>query len=318
MRATIVGGGVSGLTTAVAMREAGWDAHVVARELYDSTVSMVAAAVWTATMLEPHESTRRWALATRTRFASLSEDPASGVVPMRQRELDRCVPSRSWWETTPYVRRLGSDAVPAPYAGGFEIDGFGIEPPVYLRWLTTLLAKLGGTITVGEVDRLVDVEGDIVLNCSGLGAADLADDPTVHPIRGQVVAVTNPGIRDGVTDHSDAERAAYVYPRSEEVILGGTRQIGCTDLEPDPVITQRILTDSGQLDGRVAQLDVLDVRVGLRPGRPSVRVERDELADGRAVVHNYGHAGAGFLLSWGCAQDVVKLTNTLNGRFERW
>ncbi len=314
MRATIVGGGVSGLTTAVAMREAGWDAHVVARETYESTVSVVAAAVWTATVLEPHESTRRWALASRARFASLSKEPATGVVPMRQRELDRRMPARTWWETTPYVRRLGSDALPAGYAGGFEIDGFGIEPPIYLRWLTALLGKLGGTITVSEVRRLVDVEGDIVLDCSGLGAAELADDRTVHPIRGQVVAVGNPGIRDGVTDHSDADRVTYVYPRSEEVILGGARQIGCTDPEPDPAITRRILADSAQLDGRVAELEVLDVRVGLRPGRPSVRVERAQLADGRPVVHNYGHAGAGFILSWGCAQEVVDLATTAPNR----
>ncbi len=77
--------------------------------------------------------------------------------------------------------------------------------------------------------------------------------------------------------------------------------------KPDPAITQRILADGAQLDGRVAELDVLDVRVGLRPGRPSVRVEREQLADGRPVVHNYGHDGAGFILSWGCAQEVVDL-----------
>ncbi len=213
MRATIVGAGVSGLTTAVAMREAGWDAHVVARETFESTVSVVAAAVWTATMSEPHESTRQWALTSRARFASISEDPTSGVVPMRQRELERREPPHTWWETTPYVRRLESHVLPAGYAGGFEIDGFVIEPPIYLRWLTALLLRGGGTVTPGGFDRLEDVEGDIVVNCSGLGAAELADDLTVHPIRGQVVSVTNPGIREGVADESDPDRVTYVYPR---------------------------------------------------------------------------------------------------------
>jgi D-amino-acid oxidase len=47
----------------------------------------------------------------------------------------------------------------------------------------------------------------------------------------------------------------------------------------------------------------------LRPGRPQVRVEASLLRDGRTVVHNYGHSGAGFLLSWGCALDVVDLAN---------
>ena len=46
--------------------------------------------------------------------------------------------------------------------------------------------------------------------------------------------------------------------------------------------------------------------VGLRPGRPTVRVERIE-RDGRPVVCCYGHGGAGVTLSWGCSADVVAL-----------
>ena len=49
-------------------------------------------------------------------------------------------------------------------------------------------------------------------------------------------------------------------------------------------------------------------RVGLRPFRKSgVRLERDQLSDGRTVIHNYGHGGAGFTLSWGCAEEVCGL-----------
>ncbi|MBT8240349.1 MAG: FAD-binding oxidoreductase [Acidimicrobiia bacterium] len=307
MRATIVGAGVSGLTTAVAMGEAGWDVCVVARETHESTVSVVAAAVWTTTASEPQQSTRQWALSSRERFVSISEDPSSGVVPMAQRELDRSEPATSWWENTPHVRRLGAEEVPAGWAGGFEIDGFVIEPPIYLEWLTATLLRRGGTITVGDVGRLDDVDGDLVVNCAGLGAAELADDPSVHPIRGQVVAVTNPGMRDGVADETDPDRITYVYPRSSELILGGERRINCHETQPDPTVTERILSDCARLDGRVADLDVLDVRVGLRPGRPTVRVEREQLPDGRPVVHNYGHGGAGFILSWGCALEVVRL-----------
>jgi D-amino-acid oxidase len=52
---------------------------------------------------------------------------------------------------------------------------------------------------------------------------------------------------------------------------------------------------------------VLAERVGLRPFRKSgVRLERDQLRDGRAVIHNYGHGGGGFTLSWGCAREVLE------------
>ena len=48
--------------------------------------------------------------------------------------------------------------------------------------------------------------------------------------------------------------------------------------------------------------------VGLRPSRSEVRLEV-EVIDGRFVVHNYGHGGAGVTLSWGCAEEVVSLVS---------
>jgi D-amino-acid oxidase len=52
---------------------------------------------------------------------------------------------------------------------------------------------------------------------------------------------------------------------------------------------------------------VLAERVGLRPFRRSgVRLERDRLRDGRTIIHNYGHGGAGFTMSWGCAHEVLE------------
>jgi D-amino-acid oxidase len=50
---------------------------------------------------------------------------------------------------------------------------------------------------------------------------------------------------------------------------------------------------------------VLEHKVGLRPGRKEVRLELEPLANNRAVIHNYGHGGAGFTLSWGCAAEVA-------------
>jgi D-amino-acid oxidase len=51
-------------------------------------------------------------------------------------------------------------------------------------------------------------------------------------------------------------------------------------------------------------------RVGLRPARPGDRLELDAIG-GTAVVHNYGHGGAGVTLSWGCAEAVRDLVAQL-------
>jgi D-amino-acid oxidase len=128
----------------------------------------------------------------------------------------------------------------------------------------------------------------------------------LYPIRGQVVAVRAPDVIDGVTDESDPDRIAYVYPRPDRVILGGVRQVGNADAHVDQVETERIIADTQQLDARLAGATVVDVRVGLRPGRDRVRVELEVDGD-RRIVHDYGHSGQGYLLSWGCAQQVLAL-----------
>lgn len=303
---TVVGAGVSGLTSAVRLREAGWDAHIVARDMPHDTVSVVAAAVWTTTDAEPPARSRRWAIRSREVFAGLADDAATGVVPLLQTELERRDPEPSWWEKTPWVTRLPVDEVPEGYAVGWRIDGFMVEPPIYLEWLMARFHTLGGTIVRRDVASLHDL-GAVVVNCSGLGAGGLAGDDYVQPVRGQVVAVANPGIRNAVADESDQDRIAYVYPRSTEVILGGVRQPGRSDLDPDDEETTRILADCRTLDPRIAGCDIQQVRVGLRPGRSEVRVARERLPSGVTVLHNYGHGGSGYILSWGCAEDVVRL-----------
>lgn len=56
----------------------------------------------------------------------------------------------------------------------------------------------------------------------------------------------------------------------------------------------------------VAAERVIRTVVGLRPYRRSgIRIEREAMGD-KAVVHNYGHGGAGVSLSWGTAELAVE------------
>jgi D-amino-acid oxidase len=36
-----------------------------------------------------------------------------------------------------------------------------------------------------------------------------------------------------------------------------------------------------------------------------VRLEAEDTGDGRLLLHNYGHGGAGVTLSWGCALEIT-------------
>src|SRR5207247_7513450 len=95
---------------------------------------------------------------------------------------------------------------------------------------------------------------------------------------------------------------AYAIPRSADCILGGTNDVS-DNLDADPAQTAAIIDLCHRRLGTPAQPRIREVKVGLRPFRRSgVRLE----ADGR-VIHNYGHGGSGFTVSWGCAEEVATL-----------
>ena len=67
------------------------------------------------------------------------------------------------------------------------------------------------------------------------------------------------------------------------------------------------------------QSEVVSEWVGLRPGRPTVRLETELRAAASPssgqkslkIVHNYGHGGAGITLHWGCAGEAARLVHDL-------
>lgn len=104
----------------------------------------------------------------------------------------------------------------------------------------------------------------------------------------------------------------YVLPRADDVVVGGSATEDDVDLTPDPLVGKRILDRAQPLVPALVDARVRAHRVGLRPGRSSVRVEAMP-HDGGAHVHCYGHGGACVTLSWGCADEVLGLVAGLAG-----
>jgi D-amino-acid oxidase len=90
-------------------------------------------------------------------------------------------------------------------------------------------------------------------------------------------------------------------------VLGGTAEEGDWERRPREETTRSILERTLRLEPRLAGATYIGSAVGLRPARPEVRLEAEALPDGRPLVHNYGHGGSGFTLSWGCADEVARL-----------
>jgi D-amino-acid oxidase len=175
--------------------------------------------------------------------------------------------------------------------------------------------KRGARIVRQTIASLTALAGPrtIVVNCTGLGARNLCDDRAVVPIRGQLLRIAGPGPDQVLLDKHD-DYTAYIIPRADDCILGATAQVGDDDLEPRSADTNFLLDICAALDPRLCGARILETVVGIRPGRPTIRLEHEALGSGRHVVHNYGHGGAGVTLSWGCATEVVSMVNTLTRR----
>jgi D-amino-acid oxidase len=198
--------------------------------------------------------------------------------------------------------------------GGYSFkSGFALRVPlidttIYLDYLAARFRKTSGEIHANvrfEKVEDVDPKFDLVINCAGIGARDLVPDVDLEPHRGQVAIVPKiEGLSCAVV--CDDTPLMYAIPRANDCLFGGTNDVS-GNLAPDPEKTSRIVTECSRVLN-IEKPRVLAERVGLRPFRRSgVRLERDCPRDDRTVIHNYGHGGSGFTLSWGCAREVLEM-----------
>ena len=186
---------------------------------------------------------------------------------------------------------------------------FVINPMKYLPWLMKRFQDGGGHIVQCKIHSLQELRDyDVIINCSGLGARELAGDLSVYPVRGQLVAVKAPWIKD-LRFHVEYDLSAIVHivPRDGEVILGGVGEPNIWSTDPNPATTDAIYKKCLKLCPDLEGAEVLYSWTGLRPVRKTVRVEVEDSDASPVIVHNYGHGGEGYILSWGCAKEVVKL-----------
>jgi D-amino-acid oxidase len=305
----VIGAGVSGLTSAVVFAERGYDVSIFADEIGQRITSAAAAAIWFPYDAEPAGKVIPWALEAYHVLVDLSHVPRSGVSMIELRQFCRAgkieIPG---WARSLGARNLRHDEIASAFNSGFELTVPLMDTTIYLDYLRERLTNAGGAIQDGvRFEKVEDVDPrfGLLANCAGFGAKALVHDADLEPHRGQVAIV--PKI-EGLTCAMVCDDAPLMYaiPRARDCVFGGTNDLS-QNLTLDPKSTVRIIAECS----RVLKIDnppVLAERVGIRPFRRSgVRVEHERLRDGRMLIHNYGHGGAGFTLSWGCAREIVSL-----------
>jgi len=341
-RAAIIGAGVSGLTCGVVFAEREWNVTIFADETGQQTTSAAAAAVWFPYDAEPAEKIIPWALTTYERLRDLSREPKTGVSMIEIRQFTRtgAISIPDWAKNLGACRistqagaidlplqpevarnrqfgsdRFGEPPLPSPsaspartFASGYALTVPLIDTTIYLDYLTDWFGKAGGVIQATHINKLEEIppDFDLIINCAGVGARDLIHDPDLEPHRGQVAIVSKLDLTQAIV--CDDAPLMYAIPRTSDCVFGGTNSLS-DSREPSPADTDTIVSECSRVLG-IERPRVTAVKVGLRPFRKSgVRLESNTLPDGRTIIHNYGHGGAGFTLSWACAEEAYAIAS---------
>lgn len=313
-RVAIIGAGVSGLTCGVVFADRKWEVTIFADQTGEQTTSAAAAAVWFPYDAEPADKVIPWSLITYERLRELARDLRSGVSMVEIRQFTRAgeIPIPDWAKNLGArpisvipgaIEGSGREIKKFPFTAGYALTVPLIDTTTYLEYLAIRFREAGGMIDSAHISKVGEIPRDFdrIVNCAGIGARELAQDSELEPHRGQVVIVPKLALGEAIV--CDDAPLMYAIPRTHDCVFGGTNSIG-ENREPSAADTAAIVSECSRILG-IEPPPVVAVKVGLRPFRKSgVRLEPEKLQDGRTVIHNYGHGGAGFTLSWACAEEV--------------
>ncbi|MFB8219651.1 FAD-dependent oxidoreductase [Streptomyces anulatus] len=335
--------------------------QVVAERPADKTVSVIAGALWEfpPAVCGQHGNqlsimrSKRWSVESYKEFQKLAQERGNGVHMAPTNFYFGIKIEHDWLEHTKMreLKKLSEDEeiqgfrrmteedlkkVPASFGvkDGYQLLVPAVDTPTYTRWLRDQVKKHSNvTITYGKriTDRLVpqsakiraDWGVDAIVNCTGMGAAELAGASMV-PLRGALVRVpvsrwpSRPKTAYAISKTAHQQDMVFIVPRETHLILGGLVEPSEYDThigkEYPPIqemfarnkrFAPELLKDVNLDD------DDVDVIAGLRPYRvENVCVEKEY---GFNIVHNYGHGGSGFSLSYGCAREAIGLLESMEG-----
>ncbi len=268
-RAAVVGCGAVGLAAARQLQRRGFEVTIYAAAVPPNTTSNMAYAGFTpgAWAVEDTLRTPAWDAqfreAAETSFLEFQwlvgkgygvswidrytltdtapREPTGGGV----RRIEPLVPTRL--ESGRFV--LGPGEHPFPSAYAIRRNTIRIEPSIYLDAVLRDFLEFGGRLEIhrfSEVRQLVELEENIVIHCTGLGALDLGGDPELMPLKGQLtVLVPQPEVGYSVSASTsgapEGVRGLGMLPRRDGIVLGSTAERGEWSLDPNTAARKHIV-----------------------------------------------------------------------------
>jgi D-amino-acid oxidase len=257
----VIGAGVSGLTSALCLKQKGIEVTVVADRFAPRVTSVVAGALWEwppavcGLHNDPQSLARckAWSETSYGIFTRLAQVAGTGVFlrPVTFYFQRPVAEDRRQWdkmqELSRKVRGFRHDASLIRENGvnpsldlrdAYRHAAPMIDTDVYMTWLLDEARRTGcriverqltGDLREQEQELLAEYGADAIVHCSGLGARELSE-RCVYPVRGALVRVRNDGkAMPRITEahcisHSPADDGPgflFIVPRGDDMLVLG-------------------------------------------------------------------------------------------------
>lgn len=248
----VIGAGIVGLTTARLAQEAGFAVTIYAAALPPDTTSNIAGGQIVATGLFDNDAVSpAWlaqlgaAMDYSWRRFQIMVGPDYGVRWLPTYEETRATSLSGIDRYRPGLRLIGPDAHPFPVERMRHYTTMYVETGRFLHRLLRDFEIAGGRIAVRNFATpadLVALPERLIFNCTGLGARALFGDEELRPIRGQLaVLLPQPEI-----EYAYAAGGAYMFPRADGIVLGGTFERDQWEAAAQPADIARIVATHQQ------------------------------------------------------------------------
>jgi D-amino-acid oxidase len=249
-RVAVLGSGVMGLTAATLLAALNLNVTIYAKDFPPHTTSNVAGGQWAPSLVE-HNNDQQFNRILRRAFAAHRAKIGQGYGVSTR--LNYTLQHSPNFETVP------KDVIPDPQffthlpfthltSSGYAYSTLLVEPPIFL-------AKLQSDLVARQVpfvpkqfsgdSEVLNLQENIVINCTGLGSRKIWPDPALEAVKGQLVLLPpQPNLQYLYSGHG------YLFPRQDAVVVGGSEEYNPTDDLPDIQKCKAILANvKGVFDG---------------------------------------------------------------------
>lgn len=255
----IIGCGVMGLSVAHLLLDKGYAVNIYARDLPPATTSNKAGGLWSVGSPQNQDPSffkrlQSVSFSTFKKLATSSNPEFSGIQFMDVYTFNADPGLKNLAENT--VEK--GDTVMVSFNENTQehesirYHTLRIDVPTYMQDLFGEVAKKGARIeqkTFKKPSEILNLNEEIIFDCTGLGARELFNDNQLFPIRGQLVYLNpNPNIDYMIFARTNNTKVPYLYmiPHKSRIVVGGTFERNVEDAitDSDPETREQIVRNA--------------------------------------------------------------------------